>query len=318
MSIKAKFIIIFASLFAAVLFFSYFTIIGLGEIDKHVTIHVPEAIKNIQNLSKLDITAQLVRYDDEVLTQSARNYVFTGDKKWKDRYSEYVPKLDQRIKEANELGDDEDKKIFSDINATNLVLIDLETEAISLADNGDLSQAQAILDGSKYVEQKAIYKAGIDKILLKRGHAIDEADSVSTEELESDNKEFTGIVSWQKYGTMGFVALFFLAIMFIIWQILITFMIPLGVFRATAKKIITGDLSASVAISSENEIGDFAIDFNTMTKSLQESIENTENKVKERTADLEKLNKFMTGRELKMIELKKKIAEMEKITKKNK
>ena len=44
-----------------------------------------------------------------------------------------------------------------------------------------------------------------------------------------------------------------------------------------------------------------------MAGKLKENIEGVEQKVKDRTKELETLNKYMVGRELKMIELKKQI-----------
>ena len=42
---------------------------------------------------------QLMRYYEEVLTQSARNYAFTQDKKWEQRYITIEPESDKIIKE---------------------------------------------------------------------------------------------------------------------------------------------------------------------------------------------------------------------------
>ena len=48
-----------------------------------------------------------------------------------------------------------------------------------------------------------------------------------------------------------------------------------------------------------------------MSSKLNNTIKNIEKKIAERTTSLEKVNKFMTGRELKMVELKKKIIDLE-------
>lgn len=60
---------------------------------------IPESIRSTHETSHLDSLAQFIRYYDEVLTQSARNYVFTQDKQWERRYKDTEPKLDMIIKE---------------------------------------------------------------------------------------------------------------------------------------------------------------------------------------------------------------------------
>lgn len=311
MTIKKRFMIYFGIIFLIFGFFGFFSIRGTMVIEDYLKNNLPKAIEEVQKNSKLDITAQLIRYDDEVLTQSIRNYAFTGDKKWKDRYDEHVPKLFSRIEEAIE-ANPEDKTIFESISGANDALFDLETEVLALIENNDLTEAQKILDGEEYTKQKDIYTAGIEKYLAKRGVALDSASATSTKSIDDAKNYLAGLMIFQKWGMMGFIALFFAVMVFILFLIVKTFMVPLGVFKNAAKEITSGKMDTKVDIDSSDEIGLFAIDFNKMTSTLKDSIENTEKKVKERTADLEKLNKFMTGRELKMIELKKKIEELEK------
>lgn len=311
MKIKTKFIIYFSSIFVVVGIISGFMIWGTGKIESYLAKDLPAAVEAVRINSKLDITAQLIRYDDEVLTQSARNYAFTGQKKWKERYDEFAPKLDSRIKEALDTGSQEDKKIFSDINDANLALIDMETESIKYADDGNLVAAQQILDSEEYARHKEIYKAGIIKYLESRNLSVDSASAVSTSAVEQSRDYLSELSIIQKYALMGFVLLFFVILVLLFLLMIKTFMVPLGKFMQAAKSITSGDLDTRVSIDTEDEIGSFAKDFNKMTTSLQKSIENTEDKIKERTAELEKLNKFMTGRELKMIELKEKIKVLE-------
>ena len=61
---------------------------------------IPQSIEEISKTSHLNKLADLIRFHDEILTQSARNYAFTRDKKWKQRYKLVEPKLDKTIKEA--------------------------------------------------------------------------------------------------------------------------------------------------------------------------------------------------------------------------
>jgi nitrate/nitrite-specific signal transduction histidine kinase len=86
------------------------------------------------------------------------------------------------------------------------------------------------------------------------------------------------------------------------------------------------DLSKKVDIETKDELGNLASAFNEMIEDLKKSKKELENysktlekKVKERTKELEskneelkEFNKMAVGRELKMVELKKRIKELEK------
>lgn len=94
---------------------------------------------------------------------------------------------------------------------------------------------------------------------------------------------------------------------------------PLQELERVSKEISDGNLSQRVSISTHNEIGRLAERFNEMTSRLQEGYLMLEQKVAERTKELnvradqlERMNKLMVGRELKMIQLKKRIGEPQK------
>ena len=100
---------------------------------------------------------------------------------------------------------------------------------------------------------------------------------------------------------------------------------PILKLKKAAAEIYNGNYKISADVSSKDEIGDLADIFNVMTKSLKYSrkelkdySKTLEVKVKQRTKELEsknkeleKFNKLAVGRELKMIELRKKIKELE-------
>jgi signal transduction histidine kinase len=66
---------------------------------------------------------------------------------------------------------------------------------------------------------------------------------------------------------------------------------PLTEFRKTAAQITHGNLEKRVHITSRDEIGELASDFNIMTDRLQEQIQGLEERVAERTRELEVINK---------------------------
>jgi methyl-accepting chemotaxis protein len=99
---------------------------------------------------------------------------------------------------------------------------------------------------------------------------------------------------------------------------------PIVYLRDGAEKIKEGNFDTRIDISSNDEIGQLADSFNHMASKLQESYRDLELKVTERTtqleeskkelenniSELEKTNKLMVGREIKMVELKKEVEEL--------
>jgi len=100
---------------------------------------------------------------------------------------------------------------------------------------------------------------------------------------------------------------------------------PLSKLEKVMSEIAQGKLDSVIEIKSEDEIGSLARSFDTMRrgikayqKQLKEYGKKLEIKVKERTkeleeknTELERFNRLAVGRELKMIEMKKKISELE-------
>jgi methyl-accepting chemotaxis protein len=82
------------------------------------------------------------------------------------------------------------------------------------------------------------------------------------------------------------------------------------------------DLSKRIAVTGDDEIASLSRSINTMLDDLKNS-ESTKvevmksnaemsNKLSERLLEMEKINTLMVGREIKMIELKRRIKELEK------
>jgi len=307
MNIRIRFIIYFLIIFLVVLSMGIFSVLTNIYISRYLEGQLPAAISDINHAARLSITAQLIRYDDEVLTQAARNYAFTGEKKWKDRYNEFIPKLDLRISQALSGADERENKIFSSINDANLALVDLETQALNYVDAGDLTKAQEILDSEKYWEQKEVYKAGIDEYVSVRGVDLDSATSVSTQALESAQYNMVRVSRLKSYIIYFFIVFFILALFFLLEMITRSIIRPIKILQQATTDIAQGDLTTKVDIENKDEVGALANNFNRMAESLKESMTNVEGVVRQRTAELEKINSLMVGRELKMIELKKEL-----------
>jgi C4-dicarboxylate-specific signal transduction histidine kinase len=103
---------------------------------------------------------------------------------------------------------------------------------------------------------------------------------------------------------VGLILILIFLVSFVIYKILLKSFKPLIELELLADNISKGDFSKRIDIELKDEFGNLANSFNIMTDKLKEEKENTEKKIKDRTKELEKLNSFMTDRELKMIELK--------------
>ena len=95
------------------------------------------------------------------------------------------------------------------------------------------------------------------------------------------------------------------------------FLKPLESLKDAVQKVAAGDLTVRAKVISTDEMGFLAQSFNQMSDSLQKSYGQLGQKVEEKThelntkvAELERFNKLMVDRELKMIELKKEIARL--------
>jgi len=85
------------------------------------------------------------------------------------------------------------------------------------------------------------------------------------------------------------------------------FIKPVIELRKVVQGISRGNLSMRADIKTGDEIEDLAVAFNTMASTMEKNIKNIEKEVAKRTKILKDLNSHMIGRELKMIELKKKL-----------
>jgi len=104
---------------------------------------------------------QLMRYYEEVLAQAARNYAFTSNKKWEQRYLLLHPESDKLLKKAIETADKKDKEFFLAMDKANLDLVEMETKALELVNNGQASEAVKLLESDEYERRRKILRDGL-------------------------------------------------------------------------------------------------------------------------------------------------------------
>ncbi|PIN87177.1 hypothetical protein COV19_00810 [Candidatus Woesearchaeota archaeon CG10_big_fil_rev_8_21_14_0_10_44_13] len=234
---------------------------------------LPQGVRLISETSELDSLAQFIRYYDEVLTQSARNYAFTSDEKWRTRYYMSAPELDRMIKEAIEKGDEEDKSIFSSIDKANLALVDMEERAMSLTGEGRNSEAIGILESEEYWDQKEVYEAGLREYVSRRGAKYDEAFSASTGRIDAIIKTISQKIS---SNTRYFTLIFMAVLAFSIAAALLfsgSISKPILELTNASKELEKGNFKARVDIRTGDELGELGNTFNKTASTLERADE---------------------------------------------
>lgn len=152
--------------------------------------------------------------------------------------------------------------------------------------------------------------------VVREGEAIAKVEVRLTDELREAqrNAQLIRLIIQTVLLILLFSAILSVAILFTIIK-------PIGVLVSAIESIRSGDYSKKLTLDRDDELGRLASSFNAMIRTISKSRKaleaysaDLENKVKERTKeleqkteDLEKFNKIAVGRELKMIELKDEI-----------
>lgn len=122
----------------------------------------------------LDVATSILRYD-VILTDSARLYALTGDESFRLEYDKTVGALDKALERTQQLGDADDRKIFSAVADANEVLVRLETLAFRLAAEGRTAPAYAALSGAEYRNNKKLYARAVQDFFERQAARMDAA-----------------------------------------------------------------------------------------------------------------------------------------------
>ena len=114
-----------------------------------------------------------MRYYDEVMAQSARNYAFTLNKKWEQRYRIFEPEADITIKNAIKNSSAEEKIFFEILDKANIALVEMEYKSIELTNKGKSDEAIHLLESKEYASQRKILAGGLDDY-VKSHNTIDD------------------------------------------------------------------------------------------------------------------------------------------------
>jgi len=120
-----------------------------------------ESVK-IDNANAYEVIGT-IKHLDEVLTNSTRLLVLTGNEIWTARYTENVLKLDEAFERAVLVLDSDFALVGLDQTfKANQTLVRMEEEAFALTEKDSLDEAKAILVSSEYIASKRLYSEGIN------------------------------------------------------------------------------------------------------------------------------------------------------------
>jgi len=318
MRISQRLILGFLAVAMWVAVVGHISLFQLNQIATPLNSGIPESVESISKTSYLNGLAQTIRYYDELLTQCARNYAFTQDKKWIERYKEVEPKLNRAIKEAIDKGEERDREFFSNVDMANRAHIEMEYASIELVNNGQVEEAIKILESSKYWDLKRIYEQGLGDYVRRRGIKYDEALSSSTGAVSLTTKQIQNLIKTSKLLVLifGVVAL----ILAVGAGLLISrsIYVPLLGLKAAAAEIGKGKLDTQIEIKSNDEVGQLATSFKKMLKELRKtttSIDNLNREITERKKaeesvrlayeELEKSNKELKETQSQLVQSEK-------------
>ena len=256
-------------------------IIGFLKVENTLTsleLDTKSSIHDLKTASHLDNLAIFMRYYDEVLTQAARNYAFTTDEKWSTIYFETEPKLDQTIQDALAESSQKEKLIFTKLQDANLLLVDMEHQAISLVKEGKSSDAIELLDSDQYWDAKQIYREALVQYSQEKGLAFDQTLDLSTTKIDDTVSRIKDLL----FETQ--ILLYFGIPILLVISVGLSYFIsrsmskPIRSLYNAADNVSKGDYNVSFEINNNDEIGELGKKFQSMVNSFKNSLE-TERKL---------------------------------------
>ncbi len=205
--------------------------------------------------------AQQIIWLDELLTQSTRNYVFTQDSSWQERYDIFLPQIADLIVAAQaNAADPEIQALFSRQQLLDNKLADLESETFELMQAGQSDQALAILDSAEYQNTKAAYTETIESFLndSQNGLAAVEGDLNNTLALSSR------LALYVLWGSI-FLGL---GVVFLAYYLAGRITRPILATALIVQRVAAGDLHVDIPTGGDDEIGRMLDAFKLMTTRL--------------------------------------------------
>lgn len=214
-----------------------------------------------QNLIQGQLTelADDIRYYDATLTDAVRAYLIDPeDQGAYDRYYADAAALDQAIQQAKQLATSEtDRMLFDEIDRVNLELVAIEE---SLLADPSIETAVELYRG-RYGELKAEYASYVQTFAERQRVLLDDGQAGLVRIIQQTFVVILGV---------AFVLLVLLtALSAALSRYFIT---RIEALKTVTEQFAQGDLGKRIPVTSQDELGDLAVAFNTMAAQQQEQI----------------------------------------------
>lgn len=152
--------------------------------------------------NRLDSLALDIRYQDQILSQTAQLASLAGDGSWTEQYRQSAAALDAAIGQAIQLFP-AGSSYLDQVAAANQRLMAAEEQAFKAIAAGQQDKAQAILASTTYQTDKRTYSEGLSRLL---------------EAIARDRDQNRRAMDLQRILLISLISLLFLAVMLLVLQ----------------------------------------------------------------------------------------------------
>ncbi len=282
---KLNYLLISRVLLVAVLVgtVGYGSLSRLNLVVEPLNVQMPESIQQVRDASSMDSLAPLILYYDEVLTQSARNFGFTNDSKWFERYQTAKKEINLKIEEAIQNGDDKDRNILSSMSSAQIALESMESESIQLTSEAKREEAIGILDSEEYLYKKGIYLQGISDFVSASKVKNDKAINDLSTNLNFVTSSTKDVVNSSSRILWALIVLTLLIVIFLGFYFTNAISKPLNKLTKTVDEVSKGNFDVEVEKSGiVDEINTLADSLNRVMKTMKLAVLESASRKKKR------------------------------------
>jgi len=261
----------------------HISLFQLSQISDPLSRDIPGSLESTNETTYLESLAQAIRYYDEVSTHAVRNYAFTQDKEWEQRYKDAKSEFHSMVTEAIDKGAERDGGLLSNINKAHLSLAEMENTSIGLVNTGMAEEAINILESSRYRDQKKIQEQNLEDYARRRRAERDEALANSNTTVSLAMKRTQNITEYSRRLVSIFAIIALVLALGSGFIIARSIYIPLQKLKAAAAETGKGNLDTKIEINSTDEIGRVAASFKKMTDDLKKTTTSIDNLTREIT-----------------------------------